>query len=353
MLPDHPAARRGEGGHAGGQGQPAVLPAQAAGARTRTRALPRRTAAQPRLLTARSAQSIAYYLDTIIGGDGLLYQPSEAAASPGGARGSAPGARDRAARAAAASVSTALRAPSCALVPYKAAFELRRILTNWVNAYGASAAALIVGPCGSMVSSADPHIAAATDKWCAARRVEVRADMACALIPCGRAGTRTRIRRNSQPCSSSGRTTSRVAKTTCACRTYGSTAFCATTTRCENCAPSCLGIQLAYAGTCCDRRAKARSSRRFTLSRWWRRWSCWYAHASFLPAGSGLIHRIALQVLAHPRWPADATKRFAAPPETVRSALLQEVPLGYLRACAGSLPAGIPRSVELDAGLLG
>ena len=70
--------------------------------------------------------------------------------------------------------------------------------------------------------------------------------MACALIPSGRAGTRTRTRRNSQPCSSSGRTTSRVAKTTCACRTYGSTAFCATTIRSENCTPSCLAFGLRW-----------------------------------------------------------------------------------------------------------
>ena len=110
-------------------------------------------------------QSIAYYLDTIIGGDGLLYQPSDAAGSAVSIQGSASGARDRAARAAVTSVSTAVRAPSCVLVPYKVAFELRRILTVWVNNFGAFAAALVVGPCGSLVTSADPHIAAATEEW--------------------------------------------------------------------------------------------------------------------------------------------------------------------------------------------
>ena len=77
----------------------------------------------------------------------------------------ASGARDRASRAAIASVSTSVRAPSCVLVPYKAAFELRRILTTWVNNFGAFAAALVVGSCGSIVTSTDPHIAAATDSW--------------------------------------------------------------------------------------------------------------------------------------------------------------------------------------------
>ena len=59
------------------------------------------------------------------------------------------------------------------------------------------------------------------------------------------------------------------------------------------------------------------------------------------------------QVLAHPRWPADATKRFAAPPDTVRSALLSGAGLEHVRTCAASLPTGLPRSIELDAGILG
>lgn len=102
-----------------------------------------------------------------MGGDGLLYQPSEAGGSAPSGQNAAAGARDRASRAAVTSVSTCVRAPSCMLVPYKTAFELRRILTVWVNNFGAFAAALVVGPCGSIVTSADPHIAAATDSWCA------------------------------------------------------------------------------------------------------------------------------------------------------------------------------------------
>lgn len=63
--------------------------------------------------------------------------------------------------------------------------------------------------------------------------------------------------------------------------------------------------------------------------------------------------RHTIQVLAHPRWPAHAAKRFAAPPDTIRAALLTGPALGHLRSCAGSLPAGLPGSVELDLGLLG
>lgn len=114
-------------------------------------------------------QGIAYYLDTIVGGDGLLYQPSETGDAMCRVENAASGARDRASRAAVTSVSTCVRAPSCVLVPYKTAFELRRVLTVWVNNFGAFAAALVVGSCGSIITSTDPHIAAATDSWYVAR----------------------------------------------------------------------------------------------------------------------------------------------------------------------------------------
>lgn len=117
--------------------------------------------------TGAISQGIAYYLDTIVGGDGLLYQPSERVATSS-TQNAASGARDRASRAALTSVSTCARAPSCVLVPYKSAFELRRALTVWVNNFGAFAAALVIGSCGSIITSADPHIAAATDTWCVA-----------------------------------------------------------------------------------------------------------------------------------------------------------------------------------------
>lgn len=114
-------------------------------------------------------QGIAYYLDTIVGGDGLLYQPSEKGNAMSKIDNAASGARDRASRAAVTSVSTCVCAPSCVLVPYKTAFELRRVLTVWVNNFGAFAAALVVGSCGSIITSTDPHIAAATDSWYVAR----------------------------------------------------------------------------------------------------------------------------------------------------------------------------------------
>jgi hypothetical protein len=116
------------------------------------------------------SQGIAYYLDTIVGGDGLLYQPSEAGGAMTRAQNAASGARDRASRATVTSVSSCVRAPSCVLVPYKTAFELRRTLTVWVNNFGAFAAALVVGSCGSIITSTDPHIAAATDSWYVAAR---------------------------------------------------------------------------------------------------------------------------------------------------------------------------------------
>ena len=116
------------------------------------------------------SQGIAYYLDTIVGGDGLLYQPSDAGSTVSRAQNTASGARDRASRATVTSVSSCVRAPSCVLVPYKTAFELRRILTVWVNNFGAFAAALVVGSCGSIITSTDPHIAAATDSWYVAAR---------------------------------------------------------------------------------------------------------------------------------------------------------------------------------------
>ena len=65
------------------------------------------------------------------------------------------------------------------------------------------------------------------------------------------------------------------------------------------------------------------------------------------------LRRVHWQVLAHPRWPADATKRFGAPPTTVRDALLSGAALDHVRECAASLPAGVPRTIELDEGIMG
>jgi hypothetical protein len=63
-----------------------------------------------------------------------------------------------------------------------------------------------------------------------------------------------------------------------------------------------------------------------------------------------LVETVELLVLAHPRWPPDATSRFGAPPDTIRSALLTGPSLEHLRTCVVSLPAGVPRSIELDGG---
>ena len=119
-------------------------------------------------------------------------------------------------------MSTAVRAPSCVLVPYKVAFELRRILTVWVNNFGAFAAALVVGPCGSLITSADPHIAAATEEWCALVCTPVNhKPHSRALSRVFGAGSSKLLRRSLQHCRCSGLTMYRVAKTMFACPMCG------------------------------------------------------------------------------------------------------------------------------------
>ena len=98
----------------------------------------------------------------IIGGDTLAYPM---VTPTGGKAATASTVRDVSIRMSVAAICAQVRAPSCVLVPYKTAFALRRILTAWVNRYGAFAAALVAGPCGSIVCTADPHVAAATEEW--------------------------------------------------------------------------------------------------------------------------------------------------------------------------------------------
>jgi hypothetical protein len=122
----------------------------------------------------RRLRSITYYLDTIVGGDALMYASPSAggggAGAGGGAGGGAsPGGRvalDCLSRASTACVTSAVRAPSAILVPYSAASKLRGVLTAWVNRYGAFAAALVAGPSGALICTADPHVSAATEEWC-------------------------------------------------------------------------------------------------------------------------------------------------------------------------------------------
>lgn len=157
-------------------------------------------------------QSITYYLDTIIGGDSLLYPVSAGV----GEDALASTARDRVTRASVAAISATIRAPNCVLVPYKTAFALRRILTAWVNRYGAFAAVLVAGPCGSMICTTDPNVAAATEEWYVGRWVRPWL-LSSHVI----AGLNRPIRPSWRCCSCCGPTTSRAAKMTSESRVCG------------------------------------------------------------------------------------------------------------------------------------
>jgi hypothetical protein len=130
-------------------------------------------------------------------------------------------------------VTTAVRAPSCVLVPYKVAFELRRLLTVWVNNFGAFAAALVVGPCGSIVTSADPHIAAATEEWYEPVRGLVE-DIQGGLSRVPFAGSSKPLRRSWQHCRCSGLIMSPVGKMMFACPTCGWILSCDIMIRCAS-----------------------------------------------------------------------------------------------------------------------
>lgn len=102
-------------------------------------------------------QSIGFYFDTILGGGTALESIKTSRTTAA--------ARDREVRESVLATSLLIRAPSAFVAPYAAVFALRRILTQWTNRVGAFAAALAIGPCGSLVSSADSSLAAATDSW--------------------------------------------------------------------------------------------------------------------------------------------------------------------------------------------